>query len=230
MPANFDDERLQRMMDGDLPNAEAEELRSALEQDAAATAALARHERMGHLLREAGSAWQAEVDSDGLFARIEADLEADLEAEARAEGSAEADAMAEEAGAPQGDVIGDVIRLDQSRKPKGKSQGGSRRRADLWMPAAGAVALAAAVLLTVFRPVSPEELGEVGDDATPTAPSEGAKAVDATDSEQPPSAQPATPTPNHSDVVQVDFGDHAGAVFDVELSGGASTPVIWINE
>jgi anti-sigma factor RsiW len=33
-----------------------------------------------------------------------------------------------------------------------------------------------------------------------------------------------------SEVVQVDFGENSGTVFEIALAGGASTPVVWIND
>jgi len=35
---------------------------------------------------------------------------------------------------------------------------------------------------------------------------------------------------NASEVVQVDFGSNTGTVFEIALAGGASTPVVWIND
>jgi hypothetical protein len=34
----------------------------------------------------------------------------------------------------------------------------------------------------------------------------------------------------NSEVVQVDFGDNAGTVFEIALAEGVSTPVVWIND
>lgn len=37
------------------------------------------------------------------------------------------------------------------------------------------------------------------------------------------------PLPN-SEVIQVDFGEHTGTVFEIALAEGVSTPVVWIND
>jgi|SRR5688572_29340867 len=71
-------------------------------------------------------------------------------------------------------------------------------------PALGAVALAAAALLMVYRP---DQQGELDD-----APYEAAIAA------------------GHSEVVEVDFGPNAGTVFDISLSDGSSIPVVWIDD
>jgi anti-sigma factor RsiW len=69
-------------------------------------------------------------------------------------------------------------------------------------PVLGALALAAAAMLMVYRP---DGQGDAGDE-TFEAP-EG-----------------------HSEVVEVDFGSNAGTVFDISLSDGSSVPVVWIDD
>lgn len=85
------------------------------------------------------------------------------------------------------------------------------------------LAAAAAVVLMVYRPGGS---GPSIDSAVPAdAPAPSA-----------PPPQPIAPTaatgpaPASSEVVQVDFGANAGTVFDIALSDGSSTPVIWIND
>ena len=84
-----------------------------------------------------------------------------------------------------------------------------------WMPAAGALAAAAAVLLLVVRALptpGPEDITESAPapSETETAPTETASAG--------------------SEVVDVDFGESTGTVFEVALDDGNSTPVVWIND
>lgn len=84
-------------------------------------------------------------------------------------------------------------------------------RPQVWVPAAGAVAMTAAVLLTVLGP------GDEQPTATP----------------QPPQAatETATAAPSSdSEIVAVDFGHRTGTVFEVSGVGGGSTPVVWIND
>jgi len=75
-------------------------------------------------------------------------------------------------------------------------------------PALGAVALAAAAMLMVYRQDAPS--GD-GDDGYEAATSNGAG-------------------PGRSEVVEVDFGPNAGTVFDIPLADGSSIPVVWIND
>jgi anti-sigma factor RsiW len=72
------------------------------------------------------------------------------------------------------------------------------------VPALGAVALAAAVLLMVYRPDAPQSGADEPYELT------GAE--------------------GHSEVVEVDFGSNAGTVFDISLSDGSSSPVVWIDD
>jgi anti-sigma factor RsiW len=70
-------------------------------------------------------------------------------------------------------------------------------------PALGAMALAAVAMLMVFRPDSNQQADTAGqpDDIV-----------------------------HRSEVVEVDFGTNAGTVFDIALSDGSSTPVVWIDD
>jgi anti-sigma factor RsiW len=72
------------------------------------------------------------------------------------------------------------------------------------VPALGAVALAAAVMLMLYRPDAPQS-----------------------GSDEPYEVQAAE---GHSEIVEVDFGSNAGTVFDISLSDGSSSPVVWIDD
>ena len=70
-------------------------------------------------------------------------------------------------------------------------------------PALGALALAAAVLLMVYRRDT---------------------------SQTPATEEPYEVSVAHSEVVEVDFGANAGTVFDILLADGSSNPVVWIDD
>ncbi len=76
------------------------------------------------------------------------------------------------------------------------------------MSVAGAIAVAAAILLMVSR------------DSKPT---------DETYDEDPDGQLAALET-SHSEITHVDFGRNAGAVFDISYDDGSSTPVVWIDD
>jgi len=78
------------------------------------------------------------------------------------------------------------------------------------MSVAGALAVAAAVLLMVARP-----------DSTP---------MDETYGEDPDGQFAALERTSHSEITHVDFGLNAGAVFDIAYDDGSSTPVVWIDD
>src|SRR4051812_38383214 len=87
-----------------------------------------------------------------------------------------------------------------------------QRSRRMWMPAAGAIAAAAVGLLLVGRALP---TGVQGVSEPAPAPAETA----------------ATEPPNSSsEVVQVDFGEGTGTVYEVALDDGNSTPVVWIND
>lgn len=86
-------------------------------------------------------------------------------------------------------------------------------RTQVWMPMAGAGAVAAAVLLTVYAPGTGDDLAVVPGGNVPAA--------------VVPDVVEAGP---NSEVVQVDFGTNSGTVFEIALAGGKSTPVVWIND
>jgi hypothetical protein len=77
-------------------------------------------------------------------------------------------------------------------------------------PALGAIALAAAAMLMVYRQDSQAPNSD-GDDGYEAATSSG-------------------DGPGRSEVVDVDFGPNAGTVFDIALADGSSIPVVWIND
>lgn len=88
-----------------------------------------------------------------------------------------------------------------------------QRSRQVWVPAAGALAAAAAVLL-FLRGLPPKDRPEIG------GPDQG---------ELSPGLSARTSAVS-SEVEQVDFGSNTGTVFEIALTEGVSTPVVWIND
>jgi anti-sigma factor RsiW len=87
-----------------------------------------------------------------------------------------------------------------------------QRTRQIWIPAAGTLAAAAALLLFLRG-----------------APQQGAQGVVPGQDELGQGATARIAVPN-SEVEQVDFGGKAGTVFEVALTEGVSTSVVWIND
>jgi hypothetical protein len=90
-------------------------------------------------------------------------------------------------------------------KPAAKSGKRPKRIGPATMSAFGALAVAAAVLLMLYRG-EPEPTEASLDEADQLA------------------------SLTRSEVVEIDFGNNAGTVFEIALSDGSSTPVVWIND
>jgi anti-sigma factor RsiW len=184
---HVEEELLQRYFDGDLAPSPAASVAQHLQQCAACAQ---RHRALVALRRaivQAAEDSARGVDFDAMFARVERGVREQ----------------------PPPNLIERSSVWWQDRLEQ-------RARA-LWMPAAGALA-AAAVLLLVVRGTLPS-----GDDAPIAA--GGSKAGNP--SAAPNTAPEAVPG---SEVVQVDFGTNAGTVFEIALDDGNSTPVVWIND
>jgi anti-sigma factor RsiW len=106
-------------------------------------------------------------------------------------------------GAAQGAAAQNVVSLQDRAR---------RRQRAIWLPATGVVAAAAALLL--FLRSAPTTQPQ---SATPAAgeTSQGAASLTGT---------------TNSEIEQVDFGSNAGTVFEIALSEGTSTPVVWIDD
>ena len=228
---NLHDELLHRLADGDLDAEEDARVRKALEGDSEAQKTLRELEKLSVLMHTAGESWQAQADPEAMFAQIEAKLAQEVGHNANHK-------------AGQAATTGDAPTPAKSGGSLWHMLFGDRH----WIPTLGALAMTTAVvLLTVYRPVDPEDLA-AGPGPAPdsdTAPSEeglvapqGGAAPghvqakdDGTDTPPPKSeAAAAAAKTASSEVVQVDFGNNAGTVFDVALSDGSSTAVIWIND
>jgi anti-sigma factor RsiW len=201
------EELLHRYFDGELHASEADSVRGHLagcEQCAARHTALSGLQRMITIAAEQVS---LEVDFDRAFARIEREVRTEPQPQARG--------LLERLAAWVQTALED-------------------RPEKIWAPALGAVA-AVALLVALGRDGSETRV------ATPTPPalepeSEVAVAagsgVHATAGGDPAAALPeGALAMASSELVQVDFGSgRTGAVFEVAVADGVSTPVIWINE
>lgn len=201
------EEQLHRYFDGELRATDAETVRGHLascEQCAARHTALSALQRMITTAAEHAS---LEVDFEHAFARIEREV------------------RAESAPKPAGlfERLTAWVQTALKERPE-----------QIWAPALGAVA-AAALLLVLGRDSGGSQV------ATPTDPSvepatEVAVAAGHGAEQGSAGSQPATGLPEgalamaSSEVVQVDFGDQTGTVFEVAVADGVSAPVVWINQ
>jgi hypothetical protein len=183
---HLSDELLQRHFDGDLDSVEEAEANEHLSDCAECNVRLEQLGRLQRLIRMAaedatGHAIDAsDVNWQGMYARIE---QAAQEPEP-------------------------AVRVAPVLQPS------TAARAKWFRPAVmsgvGAIAVAAAVLLTVSRGPDPTQTDETYDDG-----SDGTLAALET---------------SHSEITHVDFGPNAGAVFDIAYDDGSSTPVVWIDD
>jgi hypothetical protein len=177
---HLNDELLQRHFDGDLDAAESADVRTHVADCAECKLRLDQLGRLQRLIRMAAEDAASEVDWQGVYGRIE-----------------------EAAKQPElGSAPARVLQPTTAARAK-------------WfrpavMSAVGAVAVAAAVFLTIAR----------GPDANPT---------DETYDEDSDGTL-ARLEPSHSEITHVDFGPNAGAVFDIAYDDGSSTPVVWIDD
>jgi anti-sigma factor RsiW len=109
--------------------------------------------------------------------------------------------------------IGEPLNASPIERAVSRRDRVEKRWRQFWMPAAGAIAAAAALLL-FLRSLPPKELPR----ASAPAGGESGQGL----------ASRATAT--NSEVEQVDFGGNAGTVFEIALADGISTPVVWIDD
>ncbi len=176
---HVEEELLNRYFDGDLAPAHASEVAQHIERCASCAA---RHRALGELQRLIGIAAEddgRQVDFDAVFGRIEGAVRRQP--------------------APG---LGERVSFELHDRVE-------RRTALLWMPAAGALAAAAALALM---------LRSGNSQPAPRAVANGADPVQ------------ARVAPGSSEVEQVDFGAKTGTVFEVAVADGVSTPVVWIDD
>lgn len=208
--ATIDDELLNRYADGDLSASEAESVRSTLEGDAGAQAQYDAILQLRTMIDASGQEMAAGADPDRMFAAIEAGI-------------------AQEASETQAAAI---------PRAEPEQPGLWARLMSGWIPAAGTIAAIGAVLLTIYSPVTPDEL--VPPEPQIAADGDGPPAAldEAAGDEAPASDEAASDEPTElaaapsarSEIVEVDFGQNAGTVFEIALENGSSTPVVWIND
>jgi anti-sigma factor RsiW len=173
-------EKLQRHHDGELNEQEAADVRQHLRTCSACQAELASLERLSDMVRWSTDETAATSDqSDEAFTRMFAEIER---------------AVSQEDGARTSQP--NVISLPQKRAASPLLRA---------LPALGALALAAAAILTLNRSDTlPSDAGE-----------EQLALLDAA---------------QHSEVTAVKFGRNAGQVFGIPLADGRSVPVVWIDD
>jgi len=130
------DEQLLLLFDGELPPKEEAAVRRSLEDSAEGAAQLRAWEQLRMGLKDASAGWGAEIDSDALFARIEAEIGA-------ATDSPESSAPAKD------DEVPGVQPIPLRAVP-------GRRERRIWAAVATGLAAAAAVTLALLsRPSGP---------------------------------------------------------------------------
>lgn len=210
------DDRLQQYFDGELTAEEIEAFRAEL--DGELRAKLEGLEHLRTLLRAGAEEAATDLDSEALFASIEAKLAEDHEDDEdpmfpealREEEGPGSQAPASTAERPKLEVVsGGKTKETGSSSPSG---GGVSRRA-LWFGVTTTLAAAAAILFWVTRPSDTVPGG--GQRDTPGDPG--------------PAVAEADPPPG-SEIEEVDFGYSTGAVFSVEGDGGEQYAVVWISD
>jgi anti-sigma factor RsiW len=152
MASPIDDDTLQRFYDGDLSPQEARSLEAQIAGDPTAQRRLRELGRLSVLLREAADELSSTLDSDALFARIEASITAPAKAPPRTS-----------------------VARTLTERPSAQRAAMTwltRRRATL-VPAFAATAVAAAALFAVLMSSEEPELGGIpfGEVAAPAQPS-----------------------------------------------------------
>lgn len=182
---DFDDDLLQRHFDGDLDSAEQAEVRAHLADCAECNTRLEALERLQRLIRVAlrHKTDAASDASDVNWKGVYARIE-------------------QAAQEPEQAPVAPALR------PTGAARAKWFRPAV--MSAAGAIAVAAAVLLTISRAPDATLTDETFDGE-----SDGTL---------------ARLEVSHSEITHVDFGPNAGTVFDIAFDDGSSTPVVWIDD
>ena len=176
---------LQRHHDGDLTGQEAAERHVNMDACDQCQAEIASMGRLGQLLRRSAAQDQLgysrgvdEPDFTRMFAEIQK-------------------AVAEPAAEPERPKVVPI-------RPAGKS---GPRWLQRMAPTMGALALAAAALLMVYRSDSSSPQAELQDQH-----------------------EEVVASVNRSEIVKVEFGSNAGQVFDIPLADGSSVPVVWIDD
>lgn len=209
-------EQLQRHYDGELPHREAAELRLHLADCPHCKAYLSGLERLGQFVKMAVadvSAAAPEPDFARMFDAISAATVTESAIDLKALPNT---SLVSDLGANKSEFEQAIqMELSERRAAQGAARASSAPKQTRWLsrhtwnrgaPALGAVALAAAALLIVYKQA--------------TVPGETNEAA----------SYEAMATTGHSEIVAVDFGSNAGQVFDIPMSDGSTTPVVWIDD
>jgi hypothetical protein len=188
-------EQLQRYFDGELAGDEHALVQGRVTDCPECQSQLATLERLRRLVNVAAEDSLSGIDFSRMFANIEAQLDVPERAGDLAQTPLQLVADSVQPGSAQ---------LAAKRAPPQRRMRMLYRAA----PALGAVALAAAALLMVFRP-----------DPTPSSDADDATTYD-----------DGFDASAHSEVAEVDFGSNAGTVFDIPLADGSFSPVVWIDD
>lgn len=208
MTAPNRDDRLQQYFDGELPPAEARELEQLLESDDALRAKLDGLSHLHELMTASADALGAEVDSDALFARIQAGVD---------EGAEDDEPMFPGAAEPAAEPARAPLRVVEGGKKETPAvQPADERGNGLWI-GLGVLAAAAAVLFFVLR--------DAGDPPSTASNDSGSNPPEVA-----PTAIAEAEPPPGSEIEEVDFGYSTGAIFAVEGTEGEQYAVVWISD
>lgn len=201
------EELLQQYFDGELAPTLAAQVEAQLERDPAYAAQYRSLRRLREMISMSAEEIARDVDFDALYGRIETGVES-------ADG--------------QTGLLGRLVvwwhELLEHRP--------------LTLAAAGAFAGLVAIAVTrlaVTDAPSPRADRAAGEARVGAGPAEhpGAAGAAAAKDETARYAKPRkskVALAQNSEVVQVDFGDNTGTVFEIALADGVSTPVVWIND
>ena len=212
----IDDERLQRYFDRDLDDEETEEVKRALEASETDGARLAALDHLRGLLRDAQLQPNLDAhDSAELFQRIQSSLGMSSErseislVDAAADGS-----LTDRAEAPPHlRVVGG----GESGHPA-PLESGPPYRPETWriaIPAFAALAAAATLVIWMGGDKETRMDEEIATHVETQVEDTGLTLVE---------------PPHGSEVVEVDFGENAGTVFEVEGEAGEPIAVVWIAD
>ena len=163
------DDKLQMFFDGELAPEEEAAMRRDLQSSAEGKAQLREWEQIREAMQSVSSEWADAIDSDALFARIEAEISA-----------------------PE-------VPEPVERPPARLRVVPGRRERRVWGTVATGFAAAAAILLAIV----------------------------AWPAEQ---SAPGIQMSRGTEVLEVDFGENAGTIFNVEGGAGQSLAVVWIDD
>jgi hypothetical protein len=204
MATPIDDDTLQRFYDGDLSALEAHGVQARLESDPSAQRRLAELGQLTELLRTGAHELSSQVDSDALFAGIEAKL-----------------------GASEQLGMGTRLRLIAAEWVE------HRKGALIPLVTAGAVAAATLLLVLrpseYGGPERSPQMVDTTSERAPDGPLAAGSGQAETHAASPAEPRAGAPTIHGSRVENVDFGGSTGTVFEIE-DEGVAVAVVWITE